>query len=223
MENGQSAAPSSGNETLRTFKDKFLSYIWDSDAHLKTPFERRLIRKLDFGILVVSCLGFFMRYLDSANLTNAYVSGMKEDLNILGNEYTYMGTCYTIAYALFQIPGTLIVTRVRPSYFLFFCEVGWGALTFAQAGARHSNYMYAFRFCVGMFEAPFFPCILCMSSHISLTSCLLSNDQTSWDRGTTNMRWLKELPSFICVDLSALLLEGTYRQLFLRLWTEPGV
>ncbi|PBL00916.1 pantothenate transporter liz1 [Armillaria gallica] len=160
MENGQSAAPSSDSEAPRTFKDKFLSYIWDSDAHLKTPFERRLIRKLDFGILVVSCLGFFMRYLDSANLANAYVSGMKEDLNILGNEYTYMGTCYTIAYALFQIPGTLIVTRVRPSYFLFFCEVGWGAFTFAQAGARNSNYMYAFRFCVGMFEAPFFPCIL---------------------------------------------------------------
>ncbi|KAK0245922.1 pantothenate transporter liz1 [Armillaria nabsnona] len=160
MESGQSAAPSSDNEVPRNFKDRFLSYIWDSDAHLKTPFERRLIRKLDFGILVVSCLGFFMRYLDSANLANAYVSGMKEDLNILGNEYTYMGTCYTIAYALFQIPGTLIVTRVRPSYFLFFCEVGWGAFTFAQAGARHSDYMYAFRFCVGMFEAPFFPCIL---------------------------------------------------------------
>jgi hypothetical protein len=31
--------------------------------------------KLDFGILIVSCLGFFMRYLDSSNLANAYVSG----------------------------------------------------------------------------------------------------------------------------------------------------
>ncbi len=46
MENGQSAAPSYDNEAPRTFKDKFLSYIWDSDAHLKTPFERRLIRKV---------------------------------------------------------------------------------------------------------------------------------------------------------------------------------
>ncbi|KAK0456374.1 pantothenate transporter liz1 [Armillaria borealis] len=151
MENGQSAVPSSDNEAPRTFKDKLLSYIWDSDAHMKTPFERRLIRKIDFGILVVSCLGFFMRYLDSANLI------MKEDLNILGNEYTYP---YAVLIRIRQIPGTLIVTRVRPSYFLFFCEVGWGAFTFAQAGARHSNYMYAFRFCVGMFEAPFFPCIL---------------------------------------------------------------
>uniref|UniRef100_A0A0W0FAL3 Pantothenate transporter liz1 n=1 Tax=Moniliophthora roreri TaxID=221103 RepID=A0A0W0FAL3_MONRR len=143
-----------------TLWQKFKTYIWDADAHLKTPFERKLVRKLDFGILVVACLGFFMRYLDAANLANAYVSGMKEDLNITGNEYTYMGTCYTIAYAIFQIPGTLIVTRVRPSIYLFICEIGWGAFTFAQAGAKNSNQMYAFRFCVGAFEASFFPSIL---------------------------------------------------------------
>ncbi|KAI3622004.1 pantothenate transporter liz1 [Moniliophthora roreri] len=58
-----------------TLWQKFKTYIWDADAHLKTPFERKLVRKLDFGILVVACLGFFMRYLDAANLANAYVSG----------------------------------------------------------------------------------------------------------------------------------------------------
>lgn len=43
---------------------QFKSYIWDSDAHLKSPEERALIRKLDFGILVVACLGFFLKYLE---------------------------------------------------------------------------------------------------------------------------------------------------------------
>ncbi|KAJ4476658.1 pantothenate transporter liz1 [Lentinula aciculospora] len=143
-----------------TFWQKFESYIWDSDTHLKSPFERKLLRKLDFGILVIGCLGFFMRYLDSANLANAYVSGMKEDLQMNGNQYTYMGTFYTIGYAVFQIPGTLAVTRVRPSVFLFVNEIGWGIFTFAQAGAKTYNQMYAFRFMVGAFEAPFFPSML---------------------------------------------------------------
>ncbi|KAL7412555.1 pantothenate transporter liz1 [Mrakia frigida] len=138
----------------------FLAYIWDTDQHLKSPFERHLLRKLDLGILSVCCLGFFMRYLDASNLANAYVSGMKEDLDIQGNEYTYMGTCYTVAYALFQIPGTLMVTRVRPTIFLFCCELGWGIFTFAQACAQTSQQMYAFRFCVGMFESAFFPSLL---------------------------------------------------------------
>ncbi|KAJ3973457.1 pantothenate transporter liz1 [Lentinula raphanica] len=116
---------------------KLKLYIWDSDAHLKSNFERKLLKKVDFGILVIGCLGFFMRYLDSANLANAYVSGMKEDLSMNGNQYTYMGTLYTIGYALFQIPGTLAVTRIRPSVFLFANEI-W-IFTFAQAGAKTYN------------------------------------------------------------------------------------
>ncbi|KAF5384736.1 hypothetical protein D9757_006230 [Collybiopsis confluens] len=154
----QMATGSTKGRGSPTFWNKFKSYIWDSDTHLKAPFERKLLRKLDFGILIVGCLGFFMRYLDSANLTNAYVSGMKEDLDINGNQFTFMGTFYTIGYALFQIPGTLVVTRVRPSLFLFANEIG--VFTFAQAGAKTSNQMYAFRFMVGVFEASFFPSML---------------------------------------------------------------
>ncbi|KAJ7075187.1 pantothenate transporter liz1 [Mycena belliarum] len=142
------------------FWPKLRSFIWDSDGHLKSPEERALIRKLDFGILVVSCLGFFLKYLDQNNLTNAYISGMKEDLSINGNEYTYMGTCYTIAYAIMQVPSTMIIQKIRPSYYLAFCEIGWGVWTFAQAGAKNSQQMYLFRFMVGLFESGFFPCLL---------------------------------------------------------------
>ncbi|KAJ6596018.1 pantothenate transporter liz1 [Mycena sp. CBHHK59/15] len=133
------------------FWTKFRSYIWDSDVHLKSPEERALVRKLDFGILV---------YLDQSNLANAYISGMKEDLRMQGNEYTYMGTCYTVAYALMQVPSTMIIQKIRPSYYLAFCEIGWGVWTFAQAGAKNSQQMYVFRFMVGLFESAFFPCLL---------------------------------------------------------------
>lgn len=103
----------------------FRSFIWDTDTHLKTPEERKLLRKLDWSILTIGCLGFFMKYLDQGNLTNAYVSGLQEDLNMYGNEYTYAQTAYTCAYAVMQIPSTLIVQKVRPSVWLVFMEVGW--------------------------------------------------------------------------------------------------
>ncbi|KAJ7056785.1 pantothenate transporter liz1 [Mycena amicta] len=144
-----------------SFWTKFRSFIWDSDGHLKTAEERALIRKLDFGILSVSCLGWFLKYLECVCFSGSYyISGMKEDLNINGNEYTFMGTCYTIAYALMQVPSTMIIQKVRPSYYLAFCEIGWGVWTFAQAGATSSQQMYAFRFMVGLFESAFFPCLL---------------------------------------------------------------
>lgn len=103
----------------------FRSFIWDTDTHLKSPEERRLLRKLDWSILTVGCLGFFMKYLDQGNLANAYVSGMQEDLAMYGNEYTYAQTAYTCAYAVMQVPSTLIVQKIRPSVWLVFMEVGW--------------------------------------------------------------------------------------------------
>lgn len=141
-------------------KKSFRSFIWDTDTHLKSPEERLLLRKLDLAILTVGCLGFFLKYLDQGNLANAYVSGMQEDLSMNGNQYTYAGTAYTCAYAVMQIPSTLIIQRVRPSLFLAAMEVAWGAFTFAQAGLRSTTQLYVFRFFVGFFESSFFPCLL---------------------------------------------------------------
>ena len=116
---------------------QFRSFIWDSDTHLKSHEERVLLRKLDFSILTIGCLGFFLKYLDQGNLSNAYVSGMQEDLGMYGNEYTYAVTCYTVAYAVMQIPSNIIIQYIRPSYWLAAMEIAWGTFTFAQAGVKN--------------------------------------------------------------------------------------
>ena len=127
---------------------------------MKSHEESVLLRKLDFSILTIGCLGFFLKYLDQGNLSNAYVSGMQEDLHMYGNEYTYAVTCYTVAYAVMQIPSNIIVQYIRPSYWLAAMEIAWGTFTFAQAGVRNVPELYAFRFLVGFFESSFFPALL---------------------------------------------------------------
>lgn len=141
-------------------KRSFRSFIWDTDTHLKSPEERRLLWKLDWAILTVGCLGFFMKYLDQGNLANAYVSGLQEDLQMYGNQYTYATSVYTVAYAVMQIPSTLIIQRVPPRLWLTAMEIGWGIWTFAQAGMHTTGQLYAFRFLVGLFESSFFPAML---------------------------------------------------------------
>ncbi|KAF5660882.1 pantothenate transporter liz1 [Fusarium heterosporum] len=139
---------------------KLLYHLWDNDQHLKSPEERKLVRKLDFGILICATLGWWMKYIDQNNIVNAYVSGMKEDLNMEGNEYTYMLMCYTIAFAIMQIPSNAIALKIRPRYCIVACELGWTIFTFAQAAATSSNQMYAFRFMIGLFESGFSPIII---------------------------------------------------------------
>jgi ACS family pantothenate transporter-like MFS transporter len=155
-----SSKPPTNTTPLTTQRRSFRSFIWDTDTHLKTSEEQRLLLKLDAAILSIGCLGFFMKYLDQGNMANAYVSGMQEELHMYGNEYTYAGTVYTVAYAVMQIPSTLIIQRVRPSLWLAVMEVCWGVFTFAQAGMHSTGQLYAFRFLVGFFESSFFPSLL---------------------------------------------------------------
>ncbi|WWC72959.1 uncharacterized protein I206_106923 [Kwoniella pini CBS 10737] len=133
------------------------SFIWDTDTYLKSPEERRLLLKLDLCILPCLCLGYFCKYLDQTNLTNAYVSGLKEDLGWTGNQYTYAVALYTAGYAAMQVPSTLIVQYVRPSLWLAFCEIAWALLTFCQAAVKNTGSMYALRFLVSITESAFFP------------------------------------------------------------------
>lgn len=78
------------------------SYIWDTFD--KSPEERRFLAKLDAVLLTFASLGYFIKYLDQINVNNAFVSGMKEDLGLYGNQLNYMTTCWTVGYVLGEIP-----------------------------------------------------------------------------------------------------------------------
>jgi hypothetical protein len=58
----------------RAISRKWYSWYADTD----TPAERKLLIKMDLLILSYAFLGFWVKYIDNGNLTNGYVSGMKE-------------------------------------------------------------------------------------------------------------------------------------------------
>ncbi|WWD19978.1 hypothetical protein CI109_104451 [Kwoniella shandongensis] len=136
---------------------KFVSWIWDADFYEKSDAERALVFKLDCFMLASLTIGWWIKNLDQSNLSNAYISGMKEDLNINGNQYTYMLSIYAAVVAAMQVPSNFIVMKIRPRYLLAASEILWGIFTFAQAGAHSYQAMYGFRFCVALFESMYYP------------------------------------------------------------------
>lgn len=43
-----------------------------------------------------SCVSFWVNYLDRGALSNAYVTGMKEDLHLHGHQFNVVNTCLTV-------------------------------------------------------------------------------------------------------------------------------
>ncbi|RKU44141.1 hypothetical protein DL546_004832 [Coniochaeta pulveracea] len=136
-------------------KANWKSYFWDTLN--KSPEERRFLFKLDAVILTLASLGYFIKYLDQVNINNAFVSGMKEDLKLLGNQLNYMQTCWTVGYVLGEIPSNMLLTRVRPSIWIPACEVVWAILTILLAKCKTTTQVYVLRFFIGLAESAFYP------------------------------------------------------------------
>ncbi|KAK7420766.1 hypothetical protein QQX98_002570 [Neonectria punicea] len=83
------------------------------------------------------CLGYFIKYLDQTNISNALISGMKEDLGLYGNERNWLNSYFNIGYLIGTVPTQMIQLRyIRPSIWIPLCEVGWSILVMAMAAAK---------------------------------------------------------------------------------------
>ncbi|CAH0055762.1 unnamed protein product [Clonostachys solani] len=112
--------------------------------------ERRLVQKIDLLVLVYACLAFFTKYLDVSALNNAYVSGMKEDLHLTGDQLNYINAAYEVGYTVFQIPSNIILTRIPAHYYLPGAEVFWGLFTLGTAFVTDYKQLAVMRFFVGL-------------------------------------------------------------------------
>lgn len=137
-------------------KPPWWSYFWDYEPG-RSHEERVFIRKLDIFLITMLSFGYFIKNLDQGNIANAFVSGMKEDLAMNGNQINLVDTAWTVGYVVGQIPSQIILTKVRPSIWVPSCELLWTILTFCLAAATTSNHVIAIRFFVGLAESIYYP------------------------------------------------------------------
>lgn len=56
----------------------------------------------------------------------------KEDLGLYANQLNYMQTCWTVGYVIGEIPSNLLLTRIRPRYWIPAMEVRIHVLFFCR-------------------------------------------------------------------------------------------
>lgn len=94
--------------------------------------------------------------IPEANLSNAYVSGMKEDLQMYSNEYNTATTLFLIGSIIGGIPSNVLITYLPPRYILPGCEFLWGILTLFTYKVTSVQQLYALRFLLGLLEGTSF-------------------------------------------------------------------
>ncbi|CAG8954122.1 hypothetical protein HYFRA_00009226 [Hymenoscyphus fraxineus] len=125
-------------------------YHWYSAED--SPEERKLLLKLDLLIIPYAIAAYWIKGVDQTNISNAYVSGLKDDLGFAGDELVRLNSMYIAGAVIGQLPFTLLFPMFPMNWIIPGMEVGWGLFTLLQYRVESFAELAAYRFMVGFFE-----------------------------------------------------------------------
>ncbi|KAL1590497.1 hypothetical protein WHR41_00783 [Cladosporium halotolerans] len=132
-------------------------------ANQGTQEERSLIFKQDLRIIPLCSFIYLLCYLDRSNIGNAKVLNQEDgddlltETNMTNFQFTIALMVFLIAYALFEVPSNYMLKRLKPSNWIAFLMLSWGAITMGLGGVQNFGSVTAVRFLLGVFEAGLFP------------------------------------------------------------------
>ncbi|KAM5347813.1 hypothetical protein ACJ41O_007637 [Fusarium nematophilum] len=136
-----------------------------SGATAKTdPEEIKLVKKLDLWIMPTLWLMYWLNYLDRNAITLARLNGFEEDVGLVGSQYNTAVSILFVGYTLGQIPSNMIITRVRPSWYMGGFMMAWAVVSALTAVVNNYTGIILTRFFLGIVEAPYYPGALYMLS-----------------------------------------------------------
>ena len=119
--------------------------------------ERRLRRKVDIRLCPIAGLLCSLNLIDSGIISNASVTSMLRDLDMVGNRYSLAILIFTVASVCFQLPATLTVRIVGPRLFFSAVTACFGVITLCTAFIQTWKEMILMRVLLGIFMSGIYP------------------------------------------------------------------
>ncbi|KAI1618707.1 retrograde regulation protein 2 [Exophiala viscosa] len=112
--------------------------------------EKRLRLKVDLHIIPPIAILYLFSCISRANIGNAKIAGLEEDLHLTGTDYNIVLTAFYTSYIIFRIPSTLLCKRLV-------IALGCGLLTLCTAVCNNIHTLCVVRFFFGLFDAGMLP------------------------------------------------------------------
>lgn len=100
---------------------------------------------------------YWLNYLDRNAIAVSRLNNLEDDLNLSSVEYSTSVSILFVGYILGQIPSNMILTRVRPSWYMGGFMMAWALVSCLTALVRDYTGLVLTRFFLGVVEAPYYP------------------------------------------------------------------
>lgn len=100
----------------------------DENLELTPARERRLVRKIDAFLLPVMCLLYTFQFMDKLSNSFASILGLREELNMVGQEYSWTGSAFYLGYLVFELPASYLLQRFPVAKTVSTFIIVWGVV-----------------------------------------------------------------------------------------------
>lgn len=126
--------------------------------------DSRLLRKVDWRIVPIMLACYFLQFLDKVLINYANVMGLARDLNMTGNDFSWMATAFFIGFAVAEFPQGYLLQKFPLGKVLGFNVLCWGITICCSAAVKTFAGMVALRTLLGCFEACISPALVMSTS-----------------------------------------------------------
>ncbi|MCR4470432.1 MFS transporter [Burkholderia sp. SCN-KJ] len=121
--------------------------------------ERNLFRKISWRLMPLLLLGYFISFIDRANVGVMYTP-LTKALGLTPSGFGLAAGLFYIGYLLFEIPSNVAITKYGARVWLSRILITWGLVTVALAASQGAKSFYVLRILLGVAEAGFYPGVL---------------------------------------------------------------
>ncbi|KAM5468272.1 hypothetical protein MauCBS54593_005013 [Microsporum audouinii] len=119
-----------------------------------------ILTKIDLCVLPLLIISLFLAGLDKNALAYAAVLGMNDDLHLHGQQYSWLGSIFNIAYLFAEFHTSWLLTRLPIGKYVSSSLILWGACACAMAACTNFASAAAVRFLLGALESAVLPSVI---------------------------------------------------------------
>lgn len=137
--------------------DDALKLVTGEAVVLTPEDEKKLLRKIDRNMMPLLCIVYGLNYLDKTTLSYASVMGIRTDLHLIGQDYSWIASIFYFGYLFWEWPTNRLLQRLPLAKYSAFNVIMWGLTLCCMAAVKNFGGAMAVRFFLGAFEAAVSP------------------------------------------------------------------